>query len=923
MKIPLALMVCLAGSVLAPARDFYVSRNGNDRNPGTLAAPFGSLERARRAVRELKAAGPLAQPVNIFLRKGAYYLPRTLVLDPEDSGTAACPVIWQAMPGESVVLSGGTEIASGWQSAGGGVWYTDIPAIRDSRVRWEDYKLAERERRFPKGRWHFRQLFVDGKRAVRARYPNASAQEPFLYSAGETDEPFVPAPTGSVKPAWGSAPDAQVWVNANWNGYNFLSEVVGVDTATDRIRIFDSTRRWRITGTPEHSYDKPDWFFVEGVREELDEPGEWYLDPVAGRLYYWPPDGTMQGKTVIAPRLETLVVLNGDPKAGSHVDHVQFKNLKFAHTQSLLGQVEPRVSIDAALILRNSRHCRIEQCEIYSVGGNAVWLQYDSLDNTITRNFIHDAGAGGVLTTGARLGWMQEESALTLDRALWKYSPLRTAVTQNRIERINQIYVYSPGVHIDSAPARLRYKNHAYIAHNEFLDLAKKAVFLFLNVGNAVIEYNKARQCSWGTNDTAVYYGGSGNRESGDQLYFLNNRASDIPGRRVGYPRIGVFGILYVDHGSGTVHFENNFADGHLDVRRENLMLFQNLIGAVPKNPTYGGNVWNAAPHAGVDIGNIGVAPDARNPIGIEEDLGAAAEWWETDVVKTGGRWEEYVEVKPGSTAPGIGVVATTSRLLRHAGGASEPGWIEFNIPAPRDGVYEAFVYFKHNDEAAATNVPVSVFHGGGRSVILLDQRAQPKSLWARYHGYRLGSFALRAGLGKIRLDTKGTDGAVYVSCAAFVRRNLYSCDNEAPCAAAAGTWERAGLKPANLKYGIGPHYGDDYLKARPGPDNSVTYSFSGILEANLYDVYLWHVDGGPAASSRTAVDIRHNGGTRTVLVDMRSGGSRWKKLGRFPFTAGTGQFVRIRSDGADGAVLADAVKLVKAPDSETVERTQ
>lgn len=916
----LTAAVCLLATAQGEAKDFYVSLQGSDRNPGTSAKPFASLERARDAVRASKGQGAACQPVNIYLRSGVYTLHQTFVLRPEDSGTAACPITWQAMPGEIVLISGGTEIKSDWKSSDGKVWHTDIAEIRDSKVKWPDYRLAERERRVLNGRWHFRQLFVDGKRATRARYPNASAAEPYLYTVAETNDPYVPAPKGSVKPVWGSAPDAHVWINANWNGYNFLSEITRVDPSVDRIHVFDSTRRWRITGTPEHSYDKPDWFFVEGVREELDEPGEWYLDPVAGRLYYMPPDGTMKGKTVIAPRLDTLVLLDGDPKTRTHVEHVNFKNLRFAYSQSTLGQIEPRVSIDAALILRNARNCRIEACEIYSVGGNAIWLQYDSQVNTITKNHIHDAGAAGVLTSGGRFGWMQEESALSVDRDLWRYSPLGTTITHNRIEHINRIYLYGPGIHIDSAPARLRYQNHAYIAHNQFVDLAKKAVFLFLNVGNAVVEFNEARQTCWGTNDTAVYYGGSGNRESGDQLYFLNNRAADIPGRTDGYPRTGVFGILYVDHGSGTVHFENNIADGNLRVRPTNLMIFQNTIGAVSKNPTYGGNIWKAEAHAGMDLKNIEVESTARNEIAVEEGLGAAAEWWETDVVKKTGIWNEYVEVKAGSNAPGIGVVATTSRLLKHTGGAATRDWIEFSIPAPRDGVYEAFLYFKHNDDAASTNTPVTIFHSGGESVVRLDQRAQRKSLWARYHGYPLGAYTLRAGQGRIRIGTEGTDGAVYVSCAAFVRKNIYFADNDFAGVALSGSWNRSGVKPVDLKHGIGAHYGDDYLRADPGAGASATYPLKGIIEANLYDVYLWHIDGGPKASSKTTVDIRHGETTESVRVDMRTGGGRWKKLGRYPFDASDRQFVRIRTDGADGVVFADAVKLVKVRDDRRSE---
>ena len=76
------------------------------------------------------------------------------------------------------------------------------------------------------------------------------------------------------------------------------------------------------------------------------------------------------------------------------------------------------------------------------------------------------------------------------------------------------------------------------------------------------------------------------------------------------------------------------------------------------------------------------------------------------------------------------------------------------------------------------------------------------------------------------------------------------------------------------------------------------------------YDVYMWH----PAASSyanNVPVDIAHAGGTATVVVNQRTGGGTWKKLGTWSFNAGTSGFVKIRTAGTSGPVIADAVKFV------------
>ncbi len=78
------------------AADFYVTPNGSDANPGTQTQPFATLERARDAIRALKKAGPLKEPVTVWLGGGTYTLSQEVKFGPEDSGTADCPITYTA-----------------------------------------------------------------------------------------------------------------------------------------------------------------------------------------------------------------------------------------------------------------------------------------------------------------------------------------------------------------------------------------------------------------------------------------------------------------------------------------------------------------------------------------------------------------------------------------------------------------------------------------------------------------------------------------------------------------------------------------------------------------------------------------------------------------------------------------------------------
>ena len=142
-----AMAIPAAGDAAAETT-FYVSTGGNDAHSGRLAepnndgsdGPWASIARARQAVRELRRGGKLPAAVTVRIR-GVHRLGRPIVLEPEDSGTAECPVTYTAYPGEKPVLSGGQSI-TGWEKGPDKLWTVTLPEVKA-------------------GKWYFRQLFVN------------------------------------------------------------------------------------------------------------------------------------------------------------------------------------------------------------------------------------------------------------------------------------------------------------------------------------------------------------------------------------------------------------------------------------------------------------------------------------------------------------------------------------------------------------------------------------------------------------------------------------------------------------------------------------------------------------------------------------------------------------------------------------------
>jgi hypothetical protein len=152
MKKTVGLGVVLSMLCAARAADYWIAPAGNDAGAGTEAEPFATPDRARLAVRDLKRKEPARnRPVVVRVRGGTYYLSQPLTFAPEDSGTSAAPVVYEAVPGEEPVLSAG-HLVTGWTRAADGRWRARLPGAENSG-------------------WIFSQLYVNDQRRFRPVWP--------------------------------------------------------------------------------------------------------------------------------------------------------------------------------------------------------------------------------------------------------------------------------------------------------------------------------------------------------------------------------------------------------------------------------------------------------------------------------------------------------------------------------------------------------------------------------------------------------------------------------------------------------------------------------------------------------------------------------------------------------------------------------
>jgi hypothetical protein len=390
-NIPMIAFLLFCAASLASAADFYVSPHGDDANPGSLEKPFASVERAQQAVRQAKAAG--AAPTRVYLRGGIYYLPRTLVFDSRDSGMKASPVIWLAYGEDTPIVSGGQELRLTWEPYKDGIYKATVPAGLSTD-----------------------QLFVNGRRQVMARYPNFDSKQP-IYN-GYAADAFDPK---RVK-RWADPRGGLVHAmhRARWGGMHYV--IVG--KRDDGTLVLEGG--WQ-NNRPSEMHGL--YRFVENIFEELDAPGEWFLDGKARTLYFAPPAGVdLATAKIESVRLHRLIEFRGTPKSPARF--ITLKGLTFRHAaRTFMDTKEPLLRSDwaicreGALLLDGAEDCSVEDCFLDQVGGNAVFVNNYNRRITIRGCHIAEAGANGVALVGDRdaarvpRDWNDHSQGLaTLDR---------------------------------------------------------------------------------------------------------------------------------------------------------------------------------------------------------------------------------------------------------------------------------------------------------------------------------------------------------------------------------------------------------------------------------------------------------------------------------------------------------------------------
>ena len=331
--------ICILCSHWLLAGEIWISPKGSDFNDGTRQSPKATLTSALRQAREWRRTedNRIQGGITIYVEGGTYAFHEPVFIRPEDSGTKESPTIIRSVGDEKVILSGGISI-NGWKKQGK-VWVADVPAFNGRPL-------------------DFRQLWVNGKKAVRARDVEDFEKMNRICSVDEKNEIlYVPAVSirrlidnkGNLKAKYAEMVLHQMWCVAN---LRIRSVEVQGDSAAIRFHQPESRIQF------EHPWPRPmvtkdghnSAFYLTNACELQDVPGEWYHDMDARKVYYYPREGEkMQEAEVIVPAVETLVRVEGT--VDRPVCHIRFEKITFSYTTWMRPSEKGHVPLQAGMYL--------------------------------------------------------------------------------------------------------------------------------------------------------------------------------------------------------------------------------------------------------------------------------------------------------------------------------------------------------------------------------------------------------------------------------------------------------------------------------------------------------------------------------------------------------------------------------------------
>ncbi|MFP4501658.1 MAG: right-handed parallel beta-helix repeat-containing protein [Candidatus Hydrogenedentota bacterium] len=434
----LAALLALAAPVFA-ASTYYVHPEGSDAWSGTQAepvdndGPFATLTAARDAIRTLKQENGLPKGgVTVWVAGGDYPVGEALTLAGEDSGTAEAPIVYKVEHGATARFLGGA-LVSGFKPVANAEALDRLPEAAREHVLTldlrgqgiDDYGTFQRYGFGMGARTAAMELFFNGEPMTIARWPN----DEWTTIAGvlEGEEGAFQYSEDAPVERW-ERPQ-EVWVHGYWTW-------PWAESHEDVERI-DPEQNAIYTKPPHgvYGYKKDRRWYAYNILEELDQPGEYYIDRENAMLYFWPPDAVDDAEVAVS-------ILEAPFIEMEQVSHVTFEGFRFEYARG------------NGFVIRGGYGNRIRGCTFANLGNGAVNIAphegTQATWNGVERCTLYNVGGQGIALNGGDRKTLEPGANYAVDNHIHHFS--RRARTYQAAIQIGGVRNRAAHNHIHDAP---------------------------------------------------------------------------------------------------------------------------------------------------------------------------------------------------------------------------------------------------------------------------------------------------------------------------------------------------------------------------------------------------------------------------------------------------------------------------------------
>jgi len=529
--------ICLA--VVANAQDIYVTTNGNDNNSGTKEKPVATLEAARGLIRHYKSINDLPKGgITVWIASGQYDQNKPFVLNENDSGEPDAPIVWRSLPMEQVKVTGGKSIP-----------YEKFKKVTNKAIL---KRLSENTARNVMqvnlrelGIYDYGEIkqyghamsvvpaplevFFNNEAMTLARYPN----EGYIKIGKVIDPGSVPrisdySDRGGIfeytdlrHDKWSGQED--VWLQGTFM-YGFADDnilVESIDTKRKQVKLAKPSL-YGVGSERDFRH-----YVAYNILDELDSPGEWYVDKKSGVLYFWPPEN-IDGSSIMVSVLEDPII--------------SLENVSYVTIRDLTIEVARGIGV----YMERGTNNLIAGCTVRNVGTSGIFMGQGAQQ---TFPFVTHDDYEGVPVSG-RIGNLQNH--------IYKYTDWdRKAGSNHGILSCDVYNTGSGGIYLSGGSKSKLIPGNNYVENSKVHNYNRRNKFLWSGinvdgVGNRIshceifnsewqaiyvhgnehlFEYNNIHHVTLNSDDTSPWYIGRDPSDRGNIIRYNYFHHSGNPDR--------------------------------------------------------------------------------------------------------------------------------------------------------------------------------------------------------------------------------------------------------------------------------------------------------------------------------------------------------------------------------------------------------